>query len=325
MRRAPLLLTCALLGLSLPAQAAEPSFSALVRARELPYIGELVINGRTVVRVTHGAGDRIRQEVLFPPGMAGELILDNGRTRWHYSPRTSLVDISPSVVSTRQQHVSERLMARNFKLVVRKKAVIADRPTLVVEVLPLLAGRDSQRLWLDQATLVPLRVERLSPEGQLRESSEFRRIEVPATPAPDAFEFALPPHARVSTSVNLIASGRGLGDLKAQTSFPIKMPSYLPQGFEVLDCHLIETRGVRSIHWRLSDGLDMMSLFQTDREHGHPQPPGARALDLKQARGYMLERGAHRMLCWVTDTGAFTLIGDLNLEELKKIAASTMP
>lgn len=326
MRRLSLLLTLALLGLaSMPARAAEPGFSALVRSRQLPYIGELVINGRTVVRVTHGVGDRLRQEILSPPGMAGELILDNGRTRWHYSPRTSLVDISPSVVSARQQALSERLMARNFKLIVLKKALIAGRPTTVVEVHPLFAGRDSQRLWLDQATQLPLRVERLSPQGQLRESSEFRRIEVPATPSLSAFEFELPPHAKVSTSVQLVASGRTLGDLKAKTSFPIKMPSYLPQGFEVLDVHLIETKGVRSIHWRLSDGLDMLSLFQTDREHEYPQPRSARALDLKQARGYMLEHGAHRMLCWVTEAGAFTLIGDLSLDDLKRIATSTIP
>lgn len=302
-----------------------PSMATLVQSSQVPYLGEMIVNHRTRLRVWHGAGDRRRQEVLSPAAMMGELIVDNGRTRWHYSPRTQDVDVSPSSLSLRRPDTSERLLSSNFRLIAIGQETVAGRPTRIVELRSIYPARGSQRLWLDTATGLPLRIERRDPEGHLVESSEFTSIQVPAKLKSETFEFVVPSRAKVTTNVQVIASGRSLPELKTRLPFPVKMPTYLPPGFEVLDVHVIETKGVRSLHWRLSDGLDMLSLFQTNREHFAPRPALAEAFSSGLTQGYLVTHGDHRMLCWKTRAGAFTLIGDLGKAELDQIAASTAP
>lgn len=312
--------------LELPAAHAAPAtFERLVASTQLPYIGELVVNGKTVLRVMHGSGDRRRHEVVAPAGMRGELIVDNGKTRWHHSPRTHQVDIAPSELGAKRLSLSERLLERNFRLHVLRKEKVAGRAATVVDILPRHAGRPFQRLWMDEATGLPLRVERRTPQGVLIAKSEFKSIQVPAKLPTDAFEFALPPRARVTSTVQMIATGSTIADLKTPLPFPIKMPSYMPPGFEVVTVHLFENKGVRSVHWRLSDGLDMLSLFQTDRAHKAQRPPGAHDVAIANTQGFVVGQGPHRMLCWDTPEGAFSLVGDLTESELTRIAASTAP
>lgn len=308
---------------SADAAAAPATFSSLIHASQLPYAGELVVNGQTVLKIMHGPGDRRRQEVLAPAGMRGEVIVDNGKTRWHLSPRTNQVDIAPSELSYKREASSVRLLERNFRLKVLRKERVAGRLTHVVDVQPVHPGRPSQRFWMDEETGLPLRVERRSPQGALLSKSEFRKIQVPTKLPADAFEFALPARARVSSSVQMIATGSTLTEIKPPTPFPVKMPTYLPSGFEVVTVHLFENRGIRSIHWRLSDGLDTLSLFQTDREHRAQRPHGAHRVTIASAEGFVVDQGPYRMVCWDTPEGAFTLVGDLSERELMHIAAST--
>lgn len=304
---------------------AEPSFARLVQAGQIPYVGELVVNGRTVLKVTHGAGDRRRQEVVSPRRMAGELVVDNGKTRWHYSPRTRRVDITPSTLGLRRPLVSERLLSRNFKLEVGGRATLLGRPTRVVEIVPLHPDRPRQRLWMDVATGLPLRTEHLSPKGLVLDRSEFRSIQLNAPLKPDAFEFTLPPRAQVTTSVQVLDAGQSLDDLQTELQFTPRLPTYLPAGFEVLDVQVFENKGVRSVHWRLSDGLGMLSLFQATRDSMPAKPDEAREVTIEGSHGYVMGHGAHRMLCWEMPNGSYSLVGDLAENELTKIAASTAP
>ncbi|MBO9542116.1 hypothetical protein J7643_16130 [bacterium] len=305
--------------------AAEPSFARLVQASSIPYVGELVVNGRTVLKVTQGSGDKRRQEVVSPPRMVGELVVDNGKTRWHYSPRTRQVDITPSTLGMRRPLVSERLLSRNFKLEVGPRATILGRPTRIVEIVPLHPERPRQRLWMDVTTGLPLRTEHLSPKGLVLDRSEFRSIQINAPMTAEAFEFTLPSRAKVTSSVQVLASGKELDDLQVELPFSPQLPSYLPAGFEVLDVQVFERKGVRSVHWRLSDGLGMLSLFQATRESMPAKPESAREVAIDGARGYVMGHGAHRMLCWEVPTGTYSLVGDLGETELTKIASSTAP
>jgi outer membrane lipoprotein-sorting protein len=309
-----------------PPALAQPTFAELARAGQLPYRGELVINGRTIVRVSHGGPGLQRQEVLAPPDLAGELVVDNGQTRWHYSPRTMRVDLAPSSYGLRRPEHNQHLLERNFHLVVIRSEPVAGRPATEIELRPRYAGRNSQRLWIDAATGLPLKVQRLSPRGVVLETSEFRHLEPHATIGRSEFEFALPPRARVTSSVQVLAMGRSLADLHMPVPFPIRMPGYLPAGFDVMDVQIFERGGVRSVHWRLSDGLDMLSLFQTAREHEAPRPAGAQVVTLPHvATGFMVDHGPERMLCWQTGAGSFSLVGDLGPDELERIADSTSP
>lgn len=312
--------------LSPSAQAAvEPSFARLVQAGSIPYVGELVVNGRTVLRVTHGAGGRRRQEVVSPPRMAGELVVDNGKTRWHYSPRTRRVDITPSTLGARRPMASERLLSRNFKLAVGAQATVLGRPARIVEIVPLHPGRTRQRLWMDTETGLALRTEHLSPSGLVVDRSEFRSLQLNPVLKPEAFEFTLPRRAKVGSSVQVLATGPTLEDLEVSLPFTPRLPDYLPEGFEVIDVQVFESKGVRNVHWRLSDGLGMLSLFQATRESLPHRPDDAREVTFEGGRGYVVGHGSHRMLCWEMPHGSYSLVGDLAESELTRIASSTAP
>lgn len=310
--------------LSLPGFAAEPSFEALVRSSSVPYRGTLVINGATVVRVTHGAGDRKRQEIVEPLKLKGDLIVDNGKTLWHFSPRTHRIDLSP----TRQwgERISERLrlLTRNYRLKLKGRDAVAGRPVHVVDLVSNHPNRGWQRLWLDQDHAVPLRVERHAPNGRLLERTEFREIDFPERLDPGEFHMELPNNAAVTTSVKLLASGRTLSEVRDQIPFEVRLPGFVPPGFEVLDLHLFESRGVKSLHWRLTDGLTTLSLFLTEREH-HPEPPGARVVELVPGnRGLLLEQPDRRMLCWSDSALGYVIVGELTEGELIRVARSTL-
>lgn len=309
--------------LSGPASAAEPSLDALVRASGVPYEGLLVINGQTIVRVRHGAGDRRRQEFVAPPRMKGDLIVDNGMTLWHFSPRTQKVELSPTRQWADRVPDRLRLLSRNYQMKVLGREKVAGRPTHVVELQPTHAGRPSQRLWLDQVHGVPLRVERRSARGQLLERSEFSEIAFPEAMDPAQFQLELPANAAVTTSVRLLASGRTFADLPEPLPFPARLPGFLPAGFEALDVHLFESKGVKSLHCRLSDGLTTLSLFMTDRVH-HPELEKAREIDLSPGRkAHLIEQSGRRMLCWSDARNGYAMIGELPEGELLKVARSS--
>ncbi|MNK87404.1 Sigma-E factor regulatory protein RseB precursor [compost metagenome] len=321
----PLLLGAFMAGtLSWPAFAVSPSMEALVRSSNVPFQGTLVINGQTVVKVVHGAGDRRRQEILAPMRMKGDLIVDNGKTLWHFSPRTQKVDLSP----TRQwgDRVADRirLLTQNYRMNVLGREKVAGRAVHVVELLPTHGSRSSQRLWLDQMHAVPLRLERLSPQGKLLERTEFRDIDFLDQVDPELFLLELPQNVAVTTSVRLLAAGRTLGDLGDQVPFAVKLPSYLPRGFEGMDVQLFESKGVKSLHWRLSDGLTTLSLFMTGKDH-QPVMPSSRTIDLApKQKAHLLEHPGRRTLCWTADRVSYAMVGDLNEDELLKIARSTV-
>lgn len=321
----PLLLGAFLAGtLSWPAQAAAPSMEALVRSSNVPFQGTLVINGQTVVKVVHGSGDRRRQEILSPLRMKGDLIVDNGKTLWHFSPRTQKVDLSP----TRQwgDRVADRLrlLTQNYRMNVVGSEKVAGRTVHVVDLQPTHANRGSQRLWLDQVHAVPLRIERRSAKGTVLERTEFREISFLDQVDPELFLLELPQNVAVTTSVRLLASGRTLGDLGDQVPFAVTLPAYLPVGFEGLDIQLFESKGVKSLHWRLTDGLTTLSLFMTDKNH-QPELPSARTVELApKQKAHLLEHPGRRTLCWTAQRASYAMVGDLTEAELLKIARSTV-
>jgi sigma-E factor negative regulatory protein RseB len=310
--------------LSWPAVAAEPSLEALVQSSNIPYEGLLVINGRTIVRVLHGAGDRRRQEFVAPPRMKGDLIVDNGMTLWHFSPRTQKVELSPTRQWAERVPDRLRLLTRNYRMKLLGSEKVAGRPAYVVDLQSTHPNRPSQRLWLDQTHAVPLRIERRGVGGILLERSEFSEIAFPEAVDSSQFQLALPHNAAVTTSVKVLASGRKLADLREPLPFPARLPDYLPGGFEALDVHLFESKGVKSLHCRLSDGLTTLSLFMTDKAH-HPDLADARAVDLAPNRkAHVLEQSGRRMLCWSGDRTGYAMIGELSADELLKVARSSL-
>lgn len=309
--------------LVMPGFAAAPSMEALVRASNVPYEGTMVINGHTVVKVVHGPGDRRRQEIVSPLRMKGDVIVDNGKTLWHFSPRTQKVDLSPTRQWGDRTAERLRLLTQNYKMKLLGREKVAGRPVHVVELTSVHGNRGTHRLWLDHDTVVPLRVERRSSAGKLLERTEFREISFPESVSPEHFRLELPDKVEVTTTVRLLASARSLSELSEPVPFPARLPAYLPKGYELLDLHLFEAKGVKSLHWRLSDGLTTLSLFMTEKGH-FPELPHAREITVGKKKARLVEHPGRQTLCWTDDRLGYAMVGEIPEDELMKVVEATI-
>ncbi|HEY9766040.1 MAG TPA: sigma-E factor regulatory protein RseB domain-containing protein [Chroococcales cyanobacterium] len=324
MRKAVLLGGLSLLLSLSPAGATGLSIGGMLRAEMgLSYAGTKRLIGQTKFLFQHGPGGKNRIEYLSPPQLKGELVIDNGQARWHFSPRDGQLDISPSEASLRAPAFFERLLRANYRPVFGKDSVIAGRKVRCLDLLPIRSGRFRQRLWLDLATQLPLRVERRDQKGKLLDFSEFTAIDFLPKPRDEAFDLVLPSLARPTTVVDRVDYGKSLSEVRDSIDFPAELPAILPSGYEVLDVQVFDAKKVRSLHWRLTDGMNTLSLFVTSSRHRTPPPREAKVFDLGPSDAFFASRNNANMLTWATPANSYTLIGLLPRAEMKLVALST--
>lgn len=303
----------------------DPVDQMVAAEEQLNYTGILDFGEDARARIVHAAGGRQRIEYLDPPPLRGELVIYNGRTRWHYSPRTNRIDLSPSDGGEQDRRVRDRLIHQNYREALGPQAVLASRPVEEMDLVPRHRDGGLQKVWLDLATGLPLKMIRYSSFGQEIEHSEFQSIQFLSSAPERAFDFSLPNQAKVSTPVIQVAHGTNLTQVRGFVTFPVSLPRYLPPGFQVMDVRVFDAQHVRTLHWRLTDGLDTLSLFVTAARHHAPAPRGARRVQLGNDEGFMLSEGPSKLLSWSTSTTSYTLIGQLPAAELIKIALSSLP
>ncbi len=324
MRKAVLLAGLSLFLSFSPAEATGLSIGGMLRAEmNLSYTGTKRLAGQTKFLVQHGPGGKVRIEYLSPPKMKGELVIDNGQARWYFSPGNGQLDISPSESSLRAPAFFERLLLANYRPVFGKDSVIAGRKVRCLDLVPRRSGRFRRRLWLDLATQLPLRVERRNQKGKMLDFSEFTAIEFHPMPRAGAFDLVLPSRSHPTTVVGRIAYGKSLSEVRASIDFPAELPAILPSGYEVLDVQVFDVKKVRSLHWRLTDGMNTLSLFVASSRHRTPPSREAKVFDLGPADAFFASRDNANMLTWTTPTNSYTLVGLLPKAAMKRVAVST--
>ena len=88
-------------------------------------------------------------------------------------------------------------------------------------------------------------------------------------------------------------------------------PRYLAEGAVLEEGHLIAGNTEGALHLAFTDGLNAISLFE--RPVTGPSAPG---------QEIRVGTGQEKVIAWTLGTLADTLIGDLPVEELRKIAQS---
>jgi negative regulator of sigma E activity len=136
-----------------------------------------------------------------------------------------------------------------------------------LSLLPRFADRYALRLWLDLATGLPLRSERIAADGQVLERRLITRL-----------------------SVHGFAGGRpaASSDGEGSKSWPAIT---LPAGFRIVDAELPVPGLAEGRQWVLSDGVVWVSIYRlpaaTGDEAGRAWRRGALAHEV-------LKRGGHR-------------------------------
>lgn len=307
-----------------PALAAAITPERILRAEEnLPYVGTLMINGVRRVKVWSDGQQGQRREFLGPKGEVLDLLISDGRIRWHYLPRMRSVRVMPMEPQL-QWAQRIRLLAQNYKFQVMGQAKRANRPVVLARFQPRHPASLSHMLWVDYETALPLAVERRLADGKLVDRSEFTAIDYKAKPPARSFKFEIPEGVRVQSTVTVLASGDASRPAPRGLEFEAKPPKVMPTGYQLLSWQYIHgAHKVPTMNWRFHDGLNPISLFAVAEKHQPRLPGEARAVALSGGAGYFITNGMERMLTWTTGGTAYTLVGHLPEAEMVKVADST--
>ncbi len=327
----PLITCVAAFPAAAPAHAAQLSPEGILRAREhLTYGGLSTITQPSAlgpktqrVRVTHGAGQRQRQEFLGSQGEVVDLVVSDGQIRWHWAPRQQAVKVAPmDLEGSLKQRLG--LLRQNYVFRVLGQLRHLGRLTLLAQFQPRHPGNLTHRLWVDQATQLPLVVERRDPAGELVDRSEFTEIDFQPSLAGKPFAFTVPTGCKVESTTTMLAAGDGESQPPRGLKWRPEPPGDLPAGYRLLHWqYFVDHRKVPTFAWRFHDGLNLLSCFATDARSLPTAPTGSRPVRVGTGHGYALAHGAKRMLAWTAGTTGYTLVGHLPDAVLEQVAAST--
>ncbi len=310
-----------------PALAVEtPSPSALLDAvltePAVPYQGRVLVTQwfgkqeRTEeMHVSVMPPDRIRREFLAPDGTVTRVSVSDGDVETVRLVRAGKTVVGNAVKSYEKvlpRDLERDVLLSNYDLAVSTAEKVAGRATWRLTMKPKIDGKVWQTLWVDAETKVVLRTRRFLPKRRFASSAQFVSFETVRNPDPALFQ--------VDEATSGVIEARGLApafldraQLAKATGDATALPEKLPGGFvfESADVFPVGKSQVR--HARYTDGLTVLSIFQTDRKVRLPKggviPPGGAILP-----GPLRASRAGKLIQWGSGSRYYTLMGDVSKE-----------
>ena len=271
------------------------------------------VRGRTAETVTmleaYKRLGRLRLEFLSPESVSGRLMVDDGKTSWQYEPAMHLVVEGPSFVSGAGQPERAAAIVRGYDVRILGREEVIGRDTIVVS---LAAGRSGsqRRLWVDEATGVPLRTEERDARGESVFVSYFSRISYSLNLPTALFQFRRPAGARV---VSFHLSGDPVGsprELLELARSPIAAPPLLLGRYRFRDGRIAHHGAFSAAVSTYSDGIGVLTVFQTPSSRmAFPQVGVPVAFGGRSAR--FLDLGYFRVVLWQQEGINFAVLGTL--------------
>jgi outer membrane lipoprotein-sorting protein len=216
-------------------------------------------------RIYHQGRSALRLDFLAGPGnLAGEEIVDNGTTFWHFSPSRNTVDIGSTRLRgdrARMRQLFALLDSGQVSARVSGQDIVAGRSCTVVELQMAGTSAPWRALWIDDATGIQLKIGQYRSDGSFLSSTALTEIEfVPSIPASTFIAPTVPPTA----TVNHIGPPRRLtlADVQARVHFTIRQPDYLPPGYAFDSAGTTAFFGSQMAILRYRSGPQTISIFE---------------------------------------------------------------
>jgi negative regulator of sigma E activity len=306
----------------LAAAMAAPSKISYTGVVEVVRIGDRAAEA-SVYRIEHRAPDLTRRLYSAPPALAGDSVVSKGDVSFSIDVRRH------RIVETRNDAVEDRialndnlaLLRQNYRAIDRGGETFDDRPTTVVVLINKYNRRLTMLMRIDRETKVVLDKQRFARDGSLVSELRFESVRYVGT-IPQA-DFALPKQYALVQGPTFGESSEDPQRVVRNAGFPAREPRSLPEGFAPIDGNIVELRGVRTLHLLYSDGIRTVSLF----ENAKPSTLDMTGLQPQQTNvggrsAQYAEDGAMALLTWSDGSLHYALVGELELAELRRIAAS---
>jgi len=279
----------------------------------------------SVYHIAHLAPDLTRRWYMAPRAFFDDVTITRGDTTYAIRRSAHVVIESRDAADDDQPARDDdfSLLTANYRPVAIPSGTIDGRTTRAYALVNRHTGHVVMRIWTDAVTHLVLRKERYASDGALESSMHFEQIRYVRT-LPAAL-FALPQGMPIVERGGHESPENDIVRLVRTAGFPVRDPRYLPEGFLPVMGDLSARNGIRTLHLFYSDGVRALSLFES---------PGTADLSMRGLQTRPVRIGTHPavyasegplgLLAWSDAGVSFTLIGDLALGELERIAASLL-
>ena len=329
-------LAALLLAASVPAARADetPEPAALLDAVLAPpavsYKGHVIVQqwfGKQQLaeemRVYVEPPDKVRREFLSLDGVAKRVSISDGDAESVHLVRAGKT-VRGNAVRSYDKVLPPALerdaLLSNYELLSSTGEKVAGRPTWRLTMKPKMDGKSWVTLWIDQDTKVVLRNRRFLPHRRFASVAQFLSFEPRKKLDPALFV--------IDDSTSGATEARGLSpefltleQLNQATGDHSSLPVRLPGGFVFESADVFPVGKSKVRHARYTDGLTVISVFQTDRPVRLPKggiiPPGDARLP-----GALRASRAGKLIEWGGGARHYTLMGDVSKELVADIIKS---
>jgi len=277
--------------------------------------------------------DKSRIEFLEPAEMAGQVMVNDGKTIWTYdSDKKEVTKMEmPKFNMTSDQDytgfIKELLDQTDISYQGTDK--FEGRSVYLIKASPkndsmLMGMRYS--MWVDSETWMPLKIETFDKNDKLIMSVEYQDITF-NTGIPDSeFEFKVPEGVTVVTREPPTPPRRmTLEEVRGEVNFTVLLPSYLPEDYSFDSATVFKYEEKETVSLRYQKDSEMLMVSEKLRDDSNPQPDMGEVekVSINGADGKLISLfGESKMLVWSSGDLEFMLSGKLGKEEMIKVAES---
>ena len=307
--------------------------TAIEAPHHLSYTGEIQTlnfgsqkSEAAIYRIEHRAPNLSRRWYLAPQSLYGDSVISRGETTYSIDVKRDRVVVAQDDAIDDQVAEDDNfaVLTSNYNATFAPDETFDGRNVRVVVLTNKFTGEMTMRLHIDAQTGLVLEKQIYAANGALAMQERFEDIHYTAAIPTGLFE--VPKGMKLVNGPSRGLPSNDLQHVIAAAGFPAHGPKYLPEGFEPVEGDVVDIKGVRTLHLLYSDGIRTVSLFQN---HGNAdvgfENYKATTTRVENHDAKYVEDGSTMLLAWSESGLHFTLVGELALSELEKIAASVIP
>jgi negative regulator of sigma E activity len=282
----------------------------------------------TIVKVEHQSPEMTRRWYVAPDALYGDYIIERGSSVYEFDTKHQKVTISHNPLLDNQVAAADNFdrVLSNYRAVIDGPGMIAEHPTISIELVNKYTGERALRVWLDQKTHLVLKKEEYHGNGAVASQTLFDDLRYTASIPEAVFATDIPSGFTQSGGAALSMPSSDIDRVIADAGFKPYTPKDLPQGFVLARGAVDRVGDVKTLHLLYSDGLRSLSLFENANgaaaDYGNFHP---KTISFEGHDASYVEEGPTTLVTWKEHGLHFALVGDLLLPELVPIAVSVVP
>jgi len=280
--------------------------------------------------------DKSRVEYIEPAELAGTVMVTNGSTMWTYDPaknqvtKMALPEDMPSEMDYTQ--IVKGILDEN-DISLEGIEDVGGRSTYVIEATPKNESNrefiSRTRVWVDRENWMLLGTEMYDKDGNSMVKVEYRDITF-NTGIPDSeFIFEAPVGAEVleMSLEDMMPKEVTLDEARANTTFDLKIPEYLPEGYEFDHAMLLGDlygNGPEMVSLQYADGSGVLHLTERVSDDSDQSEPAGdpEVVSINGTDGEFTSMFGMNTIRWSADGIDYSLSGTLEKGELVNVAES---